>query len=187
MHRLALRLDALLPRCPDPGMALANLERFVAACPAPDEMIVLLAESARTTEILVQLFSTSQHLSEMMIRDPSLLDWLRWGAERRDRDAMVFDLWAELAGAADETDQRLDPPPVPPARDAADRLQRHRPRPAPGTDHARPLRPGRRLRRGRLPARPREGRGPARRPLRPRRPARAVRRAGPGQARRRRS
>src|SRR3954470_15412508 len=49
MNRVALRLDALLPRCPDPGMALANLERFVAACPRPDEMIVLMGESARTT------------------------------------------------------------------------------------------------------------------------------------------
>ena len=95
-HRLAMRLDSLLPRCPDPGMALANVERFVSACPRPHEMIVLLAESARTTEILVQLFSTSQHLCELMTRDPSLLDWLRSGAERRDRDAMIFDLWAEL-------------------------------------------------------------------------------------------
>ena len=107
MNRLALRLDALLPRCPDPGMALANLERFVAACPRPDEMIVLLSESARTTEILVQLFSTSQHLSELMTRDPSLLDWLRWGAERRDRDALVFDLWPRSPPRADEAEQRL--------------------------------------------------------------------------------
>ena len=108
MHRLAMRLDALLPRCPDPGMALANLERFVAACPKSDEMIVLLGESARTTEILVQLFSTSQHLSELMTRDSSLLDWLLWGSERRDREAMIFDLWAELGGGPDETtDQRL--------------------------------------------------------------------------------
>ncbi len=107
MHRLAMRLDSLLPRCPDPGMALANLERFVSACPRPHEMIVLLAESARTTEILVQLFSTSQHLCELMTRDPSLLDWLRSGAERRDRDAMIFDLWAELATAANESEQRL--------------------------------------------------------------------------------
>ncbi len=107
MNRLALRLDALLPRCPDPGMALANLERFVAACPSPDEMIVLLSESLRTTEILVQLFSTSQHLSEMMTRDPSLLDWLRYGAERLDRDAMIFDLMNDLGKTGDETEQRI--------------------------------------------------------------------------------
>jgi len=107
MHRLALRLDALLPRCPDPGMALANLERFVAACALPGEMIVRLSESARTTEILTQLFSTSQHLSEMMTRDPTLLDWLRWGAERLDRDALIFDLMAALGAAADEGEQRI--------------------------------------------------------------------------------
>ena len=31
--RLAVMLDAILPRCADPGMALANLERFLAAVP----------------------------------------------------------------------------------------------------------------------------------------------------------
>ncbi len=107
MPRLALRLDALLPRCPDPGMALSNLERFVAACPDPGAMLVLLAESARTTEILLQLFSTSQHLSELMTRDPSLLDWLRSGADRRDRETMISDLWLELSGVTDENEQRL--------------------------------------------------------------------------------
>jgi glutamate-ammonia-ligase adenylyltransferase len=107
LPRLALRLDALLPRCPDPGMALTNLERFVAACPRPDEALDLLADSARTAEVLLQLFSTSQHFSELMIRDPSLLDWLRSGAGRRDRDAFVDDLWAELGGGAGEADPRL--------------------------------------------------------------------------------
>jgi len=107
MARLAVELDGLLPRCPDPGMALTNLERFISACPEPAETVALLAESPRTTEILVQLFSTSQHLSELMIRDPSLLDWLRAGPERRDREAMVADLWDSLLGTADEGEQRL--------------------------------------------------------------------------------
>src|SRR5262245_59109272 len=51
MTRLALQLDAVLPRCPDPGMALTNLERFVAACPRPAEAIRLVADNARAAEI----------------------------------------------------------------------------------------------------------------------------------------
>ncbi len=71
-------------------------------------MLRLLIEHPRTTEVLVQLFSTSQHFSELMIRDPALLDWLRGGAEPRDRDALIDDLWDELAAAAgDEEAERL--------------------------------------------------------------------------------
>ena len=33
LARIAVQLDAVLPRCADPGMALANLERFMAAVP----------------------------------------------------------------------------------------------------------------------------------------------------------
>ncbi len=107
MTRLAGLLNALLPKCPDPGMALTNLERFVSAGPKPEAMLRSLAENPRTTEALVHLFSTSQHFSELMIREPRLLDWLRGGAERRDRETLIADLWSELAGARDEKTPRL--------------------------------------------------------------------------------
>ncbi len=104
---LAGQLDAALPRCPDPGMALTNLERFVAASPTPEATLDTLARNARATEIAVQLFSTSQFFSELMIRDPALLDWLRAGADRRDRETLIADLWAELAGASTEDARRV--------------------------------------------------------------------------------
>ncbi|WP_435010331.1 bifunctional [glutamate--ammonia ligase]-adenylyl-L-tyrosine phosphorylase/[glutamate--ammonia-ligase] adenylyltransferase [Tundrisphaera lichenicola] len=105
--RLAGQLDATLPRCPDPGMALTNLERFVAASPTPEATLDALANNARAAEIAVQLFSTSQFFSELMIRDPSLLDWLRAGAERRDRTALTDDLWADLERSATDEERRL--------------------------------------------------------------------------------
>ncbi len=105
--RLAGQLDAALPRCPDPGMALTNLERFVAASPTPEATLDALANNARAAEIAVQLFSTSQFFSELMIRDPTLLDWLRAGADRRDRAALIEDLWAELELAPTDEDRRL--------------------------------------------------------------------------------
>ena len=104
---LAGQLDSALPRCPDPGMALTNLERFVAASPTPEATLDALANNPRAAEIAVQLFSTSQFFSELMIRDPSLLDWLRAGADRRDRSTLIDDLWADLDAALTEEDRRL--------------------------------------------------------------------------------
>ena len=59
----------------------------------------------RPTEILLQVFSTSQHFSELLIRDPTLIDWLQAGAERRDREALIDDLWSILA-ADEPTEER---------------------------------------------------------------------------------
>ena len=105
--RLAEQLDAALPRCPDPGMALTNLERFVAASPDPESILDSLASHPRSAEIVVQLFSTSQFFSELMIRDPSLLDWLRGGADRRDRETLIADLWQEIVESPGEEARRL--------------------------------------------------------------------------------
>jgi len=107
LPRLARQLDALLPKCPDPGMALSNLERFVGACDRPGEVLALLADDAKTAEIAVQLFSTSQHLSEVLIRDPALLDWLRSGPDRRDRETLTAELWEALQGVDGLEEQRL--------------------------------------------------------------------------------
>ena len=104
---LAARLDATLPKCPDPGMALTNLERFVAASAQPEATLAGLVEHPKAVEIAVQLFSTSQFFSELMIRDPSLLDWLRAGADRRDPSRLIDDLWAEMQAAPSEEARRL--------------------------------------------------------------------------------
>ena len=100
-------LARLLPRCPDGGMALTNLERFLSNNPDREASARLIADSPRTADLAVQLFSTSQYFSEVMIRDPALLAWLRGGADRRDRDALVADLWAELEATADDEAARL--------------------------------------------------------------------------------
>ncbi len=52
-------------------MALSNLERFVAASPDPEATLASLVEHPKAVEIAVQLFSTSQFFSELMIRDPA--------------------------------------------------------------------------------------------------------------------
>jgi len=105
--RIAVQLDSILPRCADPGMALVNLERFMAAVPRIETTLGHLAASPRSTEILLQVFSTSQYLSEVLIRDPELLDWLEGGPERRDAAAMTDDLWKSVALLSDEDAQKL--------------------------------------------------------------------------------
>jgi glutamate-ammonia-ligase adenylyltransferase len=104
---IAGHLQALLPRSPDAGMALTNLERFVRAHREPAAALRALAGEAHTLELLVQLFSTSQHFSDQLIREPLLLDWLQGEAVRRDRLALIDDLWGELEGTRDEESQRL--------------------------------------------------------------------------------
>ncbi len=104
---LACQLHLCLPRSSEPGMALTNLERFLSACPSAEETAGLLQSNPRTTEILIQVFSTSQYFSEMLIRDPSLLVWLRGGTERRDRDTLVFDLSTALENEEGDEAARL--------------------------------------------------------------------------------
>ncbi len=107
LARIAVQLNVSLPRCPDAGMALSNIERFVAASPDPRGILQSLIHQPRTTDVLVQLFSTSQHFSELMIREPSLLNWLQRQAVRRDRTDQINELWNDLAQATDEQTERL--------------------------------------------------------------------------------
>src|SRR5262249_14631497 len=105
--RIAVQLDAVLPGCPEPGMALTNLERFLGAVRQLDETLDQLVGDARTTEILLQVFSTSQYFSEVLIRDPGLFNWLRAGAERRERATLVEELWETLSALDSEEEQKL--------------------------------------------------------------------------------
>jgi glutamate-ammonia-ligase adenylyltransferase len=105
--RIAVQLELVLPRCADPGMALANLERFVAALPEAAPTLGHLADNLRSTEILLQVFSASQYFSEALIHDPELLDWLRRRPERPDRSALIDDLWNSASRLATDREQAL--------------------------------------------------------------------------------
>ena len=105
--RLAVLLDAILPRCADSGMALSNLERFLAAVPSLGTTLRDLAGDSRMAEILLQVFSASHYFSEVLIRDPALLDWLRSGPERPDRDSLIEEVWNTLSSLTDENEQSL--------------------------------------------------------------------------------
>jgi len=60
----------------DPDGVLVNLERFLAATASRREAIRSLAGNLRATEMLVKLFSGSQFLTEILLRNPEYFDVL---------------------------------------------------------------------------------------------------------------
>src|ERR1700722_15981001 len=63
-------LGRFLPRCPDPDMALNNLERFLATPAGAAKLPTLLESRARGLETFLQLVSTSQLFSDLLGNDP---------------------------------------------------------------------------------------------------------------------
>jgi glutamate-ammonia-ligase adenylyltransferase len=70
-------LGRLLPRCPDPDMAFNNLERFLANPTGAQQLPTLLEGRGRSLEVFLQLLSTSQFFSDLLIANPDYLDMLR--------------------------------------------------------------------------------------------------------------
>jgi glutamate-ammonia-ligase adenylyltransferase len=104
LRELCHPLGRLLPRCPDPDMALNNLERFLAN-PAGAQLLPALQEHrARSLEILLQLLSTSQYFSDLLVTNPDYLDMLRVPLRRSPSQAeMQGQLQAEVDAAFEDT------------------------------------------------------------------------------------
>src|SRR5437870_5653240 len=77
MRQLVHPLGRLLPRCPAPDMALNNLERFLANPRGVQQLPALLEARARSLEPLLQMLSTSQFFSDLLVANPDFLDMLR--------------------------------------------------------------------------------------------------------------
>jgi glutamate-ammonia-ligase adenylyltransferase len=93
-------LARLLPRSPDPDMALNNLERFLAHPGAADLVPLLLENRGRTLEILLRLFGTSQSCSDLLSANPDYLDMLRVPLRRSPSPAeMQAQLQADVEAA----------------------------------------------------------------------------------------
>lgn len=59
---------------PDPDLALAHVERFLAAIGARTMYFALLYEKPKVIDVLVRLFGSSRFLSSFLLRHPDLLD-----------------------------------------------------------------------------------------------------------------
>lgn len=77
LNDLSQPLSRLLPRCPDPDMALNSLERFLSHPGGAERLPALIEGRSRTLEKVLQLFSTSQYFSDLLASHPDYLDMLR--------------------------------------------------------------------------------------------------------------
>ena len=98
-----------LARVASPDRVLVNLERLARAAGDTEAMLASLAGQPRAVEILATLFSSSQFLTEILLRQPSnlrqLMDHHQWvhqkGAELLAREA------AEAAAGAEDVEGQL--------------------------------------------------------------------------------
>ncbi len=77
LGELGAQLTGCLPVCSDPDMALNNLERFISSARNPIGLVSLIERDREALPILLQIFSTSQHLSDILVQDPESYDLLR--------------------------------------------------------------------------------------------------------------
>jgi len=102
---LAVICDILaehLPRTSDPDMALNNLDRFVAAARNPLSLGSLFERDREALPFLLQIFSTSQHFSDLLITDPESYDLLRvTEGQPVGREVLVDELASEVDALSD--------------------------------------------------------------------------------------
>ncbi|MFV2069038.1 MAG: hypothetical protein ACC645_18890, partial [Pirellulales bacterium] len=84
-------------------MALNNLERFIDAARNPLAIGSLFERDPESLTTLLQIFSTSQHLSDLLIRDPESYDLLRLTeGQPVARDDLVAELISEIDVLSDD-------------------------------------------------------------------------------------
>jgi [glutamine synthetase] adenylyltransferase / [glutamine synthetase]-adenylyl-L-tyrosine phosphorylase len=113
-RRLLEKISPLLLQAifdsPDPDMALANLERFLAMIGTRSSYYALLAENRETLKLLVSLFGMSEFLSKILIGHPELLDSLVARSDSsaiKPKETMAHDL-AILLEQTDYFEEQLD-------------------------------------------------------------------------------
>ena len=103
LNELCHPLGRLLPRCADPDMALNNLDRYFASA-GPGSMPTLMESRARTLETMLQLFSTSQFFSDLLITNPDFLEMLRIPLRSSpSRGEMLDQLRSEVTSAYEDS------------------------------------------------------------------------------------
>lgn len=97
LAELCRQLEQHLPNCADPDMALHNLERFVLASRNPLSVGTLFERDPHALATLLQIFTTSQYLSDVLVMDPEGFDLLRMTeGQPVARPALVDELVAEI-------------------------------------------------------------------------------------------
>ena len=96
------QLQEILPVVSDADRALNNLERFVNASRNPIATGALFERDPTALPILLRIFSSSQYLSDLLIRDTESYDYLRLTeGQSYPRSILVDDLAVEVSTATE--------------------------------------------------------------------------------------
>jgi glutamate-ammonia-ligase adenylyltransferase len=98
LHALTACLPHLLIKlnsAAGPDHVLVSLERLASKMPDPAELFTYLADNPRTADILVTLFSSSQFLTEILLRNPDYFELLT--AQARLAQLKTSDQYYEAA------------------------------------------------------------------------------------------
>jgi len=102
LQPLASRLRQLLPGVSDPDRVLVAVERLVAAVRSPLSIGTLFERDPRSLDTLLELFSASPYLADVVILDPESWEQVRVGQGRPEsRQALAAALAAETALVAE--------------------------------------------------------------------------------------
>jgi glutamate-ammonia-ligase adenylyltransferase len=77
LSQISEQFAATAPTLADPDMAMNNLERFIASSRNPMATAALFERDPDALPNLLQIFSTSQHLSDLLVVDQEAYDLLR--------------------------------------------------------------------------------------------------------------
>ena len=106
MQAMVHQLSEILPGISDPDMALNNLERFFAASRNALGLAALIQRDQSCLPILLKIFSSSQYLTDQLIRDPSSYDALRLAAGQPvTRELLVDEIDSQLQQILEDDDK----------------------------------------------------------------------------------
>lgn len=97
LSQISEQFVAAAPTLADPDMAINNLERFIAASRNPMATAALFERDHKALPNLLQIFSTSQYLSDLLVVDKEAYDLLRMTeGQPVSRSDLVEELMGEV-------------------------------------------------------------------------------------------
>lgn len=100
---MVTQLEQTLTRLADPDVVLACLDRFITASRSPLALGSLFERDPTSLPTLLQVFSTSQYLANLLIRDPETFDLVRMtDGQPVSREVLVAEICGEIAALPDE-------------------------------------------------------------------------------------